>query len=214
MWYYGSICKYVRTTRKGAFLDCRTLESVPVQIDLNDHQILLINSNVKHSLAESNYNNRRASCALIVNLLNIKALRDIGEQELGPIRSKVSEEDYQKALYVIQENARVVKSFEAFQNNDLETVGKLLYESHKGMQFQYKISCVEIDFLVQMAKNNSDILGARMMGGGFGGCTINIIKKEGVDTFKNEVSNAYKKRFQIDCSFYNVNLSQGTTLVN
>lgn len=65
-----------------------------------------------------------------------------------------------------------------------------------------------------MAKNNSDILGARMMGGGFGGCTINIIKKEGVDTFKNEVSNAYKKRFQIDCSFYNVNLSQGTTLVN
>jgi galactokinase len=199
--------------RKALFLDCRTLKSVPVQIDFKDHQILLINSNVKHSLAESTYNDRRASCELIVELLNIKALRDITEQELFEIKSKVSDEDYQKALYVIQENERVVKTFEAFQNNDLETVGKLLYESHKGMQFQYKISCVELDFLIQKAKETPDVLGGRMMGGGFGGCTINIVKKDGLQSFQNKISNAYKERFNTYCSFYMVNLAEGTRLI-
>jgi galactokinase len=199
--------------RKALFLDCRTLKSVPVQIDFKDHQILLINSNVKHSLAESTYNDRRASCELIVELLNIKALRDITEQELFEIKSKVSDEDYQKALYVIQENERVVKTFEAFQNNDLETVGKLLYESHKGMQFQYKISCVELDFLIQKAKETPDVLGGRMMGGGFGGCTINIVKKDGLQSFQNKISNAYKERFNTYCSFYMVNLAEGTRVI-
>jgi len=199
--------------RKALFLDCRTLKSVPVHIDFKDHQILLINSNVKHSLAESRYNDRRASCELIVELLNIKALRDVTEQELFEIKSKVSDEDYQKALYIIQENERVVKTFEAFQNNDLETVGKLLYESHKGMQFQFKISCVELDFLIQKAKETPDILGARMMGGGFGGCTINIISQNGVRPFKENILESYKEKFGVECSFYNVDIASGTHLI-
>ena len=191
-------------------LDCRTIESNPFKIDFQEYQLLLINTNVKHSLNDSAYNDRRSVCENIASLLKVEALRDVDESDLEKIKDQVSEEDYQKALYVIQENNRVIAASEAMEAGDLKMLGQLLYGSHNGLQHQYQVSCEELDFLVDKAKKYTDVLGARMMGGGFGGCTINLIKKTAAHQFKEEIAPAYRQEFNKDCSFYFVNLSDGT----
>jgi galactokinase len=191
-------------------LDCRTVKSKPFEIDFKDYELILINTNVKHSLSDSAYNDRRSVCESIASMLNIKALRDATEYDLETIKDQVTPENYQKALYIIQENERVVKASKAMQKGDLKTLGKLLYASHNGLQNQYKVSCQELDFLVEQAKTNSNILGARMMGGGFGGCTINLISKTETSSFKAFISKAYKEKFNKACSIYSVKLSDGT----
>ena len=194
-------------------LDCRSVEAKPFEINFENHELILINTNVKHSLSDSAYNDRRLVCEHISKLLNITALRDASEADLETIKTQVSETDYQKALFVIQENNRAEKASAAMQNGDLNTLGQLIYGSHNGLQHQYKVSCDELDFLVEKAKENQDILGARMMGGGFGGCTINLIAKHAVADFKTSVSEAYKNKFNTDCSVYAVELSDGTHLI-
>ena len=164
-------------------LDCRTVKSKPFEIDFKDYELILINTNVKHSLSDSAYNDRRSVCESIAEMLNVKALRDTTEHDLETIKDQVTPENYQKALYVIQENERVVKASKAMEDGDLETLGELIYASHNGLQNQYKVSCNELDFLVEQAKTNPNILGARMMGGGFGGCTINLISKTETSSF-------------------------------
>lgn len=195
-------------------LDCRTIESKPFKIDFKDYQLLLINTNVKHSLNDSAYNNRRSVCENIASLLKVKALRDVSENDLETIKNQVSEEDYQKALYVIQENARVVAASKAMDDGNLNELGNLLFASHNGLQHQYKVSCEELDFLVDKANEYPTVLGSRMMGGGFGGCTINLIKKTAATQFKEEVAPAYYNLFNKDCSFYFVNLSDGTKRIH
>ncbi|WP_067150946.1 galactokinase [Pseudotamlana agarivorans] len=195
-------------------LDCRSIEAKPYKIDFKDHQLMLINTNVKHSLSDSAYNDRRSACESISKLLNIKALRDATEQDLETIKDQVTPENYQKALFVIQENERTQKAAEAIKDNDLETLGALIYDSHQGLQHQYKVSCEELDFLVNQAKFNPHVLGARMMGGGFGGCTINLIAKSEAKAFAEHASKAYKKAFNKDCSVYFIELAEGTHLVN
>ncbi|QNM85259.1 galactokinase [Polaribacter pectinis] len=194
-------------------LDCRTIESKPYKIDFKDHQLMLINTNVKHSLSDSAYNDRRSACESIAELLNIETLREASEGDLEKIIDKVTPENYQKALYVIQEIDRTQKAAKAIEENDLETLGALIYGSHNGLQHQYKVSCDELDFLVNQAKKNKNVLGARMMGGGFGGCTINLIKKDEAKNFAKSASKAYKNKFDKDCSVYFVELSNGTHLV-
>ena len=199
--------------KSALFLDCRTIEAKEIYIDLKEYELLLINTNVKHSLSESAYNNRRSVCEKVASLLNIPALRDASEESLLNIKSKISIEDYQKGLFVIQENKRVEKAAETLKNNDILTLGKLLFESHNGLQNQYKVSCDELDFLVNKAKENPDVVGARMMGGGFGGCTINIIKKSAIASFSKEISLLYKEKFKKECSIYNIELSEGTHII-
>ncbi len=195
-------------------LDCRTIASKPFEINFKNHELLLINTNVKHSLSDSAYNDRRSVCESISKMLHIKALRDASEVDLIKIKNQVSEEDYQKALFVIQENERAFKASKAMQDGDLVELGQLIYGSHNGLQNQYKVSCDELDFLVDQAKKNKHILGARMMGGGFGGCTINLIDTNEVEAFKTTVSEAYKNKFGRDCSIYSVELSDGTRLIH
>ncbi|WP_296638619.1 galactokinase [Polaribacter sp.] len=194
-------------------LDCRTIQSKPYKIDFKDHQFILINTNVKHTLSESAYNDRRSACENISALLGIKALRDATEADLEKIIEKVTPSNYRKALYVIQENERTLKAAKAIEDNDLERLGKLIYQSHAGLLDQYKVSCDELDFLVAQAKKNKHVLGARMMGGGFGGCTINLIARTEVNGFTETVSKAYKKKYGKECSIYFIELSQGTHLV-
>lgn len=194
-------------------LDCRTIKSKPFEIDFKDHELLLINTNVKHSLSDSAYNDRRLVCESIAGMLQIKALRDATEIDLETIKESITPENYQKALYVIQENDRVIKASKAIEAGDLKTLGKLIYASHNGLQHQYKVSCEELDFLVEQAKLNYQVLGARMMGGGFGGCTINLIAKTATAAFKKEVSEAYKNKFNKECSLYFVELSDGTGII-
>lgn len=194
-------------------LDCRTVESKPFEINFKDHQLMLINTNVKHSLSDSAYNDRRSACEHISELLGVKALRDATEADLEKVIKKVTPANYQKALYVIQENERTIKAAKAIENNELENLGDLMYQSHHGLSKQYKVSCDELDFLVDQAKKNKHVLGARMMGGGFGGCTINLIAKTEAKNFAEVASKAYKAKFNNDCSVYFVKLSNGTHLV-
>ena len=194
-------------------LDCRTIESQPYEIDFKDYQLMLINTNVKHSLSDTEYNDRRSACKSISKLLSVKALRDATEADLEKIIDKVTPANYQKALYVIQENSRTLKAAKAIEYGDLETLGSLIYQSHNGLSNQYKVSCHELDFLVDQAKANPNILGARMMGGGFGGCTINLIAKTQAEAFAEKVSKAYHREFNKTCSVYFIEISEGTHLV-
>ncbi|MDB4402887.1 galactokinase [Algibacter sp.] len=194
-------------------LDCRTIESQPYEIDFKDYQLMLINTNVKHSLSDTEYNDRRFACKSISKLLSVKALRDATEADLEKIIDKVTPANYQKALFVIQENSRTLKAAKAIEYGDLETLGSLIYQSHNGLSNQYKVSCHELDFLVDQAKANPNILGARMMGGGFGGCTINLIAKTQAEAFAEKVSKAYHREFNKTCSVYFIEISEGTHLV-
>ncbi|WP_347172703.1 galactokinase [Polaribacter uvawellassae] len=190
-------------------LDCKSLEATVFEIDFKDYEILLINTNVKHSLAESAYNDRRTVCEKIASILGISSLREVKEEELNQLKSQISKEDFEKGLYVIQENKRVLDASKALKGNQLKAFGQLLFESHNGLQNQYKVSCIELDFLVEKAKENPAVIGARMMGGGFGGCTINIVKKSEIYSFKKEIEFTYNNQFSNQCSFYSVQLSKG-----
>jgi galactokinase len=195
-------------------LDCRTNTATSIKIDFQGYQLVLINSNVSHNLVDAEYNNRREVCEKVANLLSIKALRDATEESLSIVKSKISESDYQKALYVIQENTRVQKAAQMIKDNNLSGLGELLFEAHNGARDQFKISCKELDVLVEYAKGHPDVIGARMMGGGFGGCTINIVKKEGVASYIKDISEHYFNAFGFACSPYLVKLSEGTHLTH
>ena len=199
--------------KSALLLDCRTIESEPYKIDFKDYKWMLINTNVKHDLSESEYNDRREVCEKVSALLHLNALRDASKKDLDHIKSDISDEDYQKALYVINENRRVKQFSEAIKNGDLKALGNLLYQSHEGLSTKYKVSCKELDFLVDRAKENHNVLGSRMMGGGFGGCTINLVKKDEFKTFKKEVSKKFKAAFEYDCDVYSVKLSRGTQFI-
>jgi galactokinase len=199
--------------KSALLLDCRTVESQPYKINFKDYKLMLINSNVKHDLSKSAYNNRREVCEKVSKLLNVSALRDASKKDLDRIKTAITYPEYQKALYVINENNRVKQFAEAINKDDIEALGDLLYQSHEGLSNKYKVSCKELDFLVDSAKKNPNVLGARMMGGGFGGCTINLVKKEEFKTFKKDTAKKFKERFEKDCSVYRVKLSQGTLLV-
>lgn len=195
-------------------LDCRSIEAKPYKIDFKNHELLLINTNVKHSLSDSAYNDRRSACENIASLLNIKALRDATKADLDTVKDQVTPENYQKALFVIEENERAQNASKAMESGDINLLGELIYGSHNGLSKQYKVSCDELDFLVDQAKDSNYVTGARMMGGGFGGCTINLIEKGKAKDFEAKVSKAYKEKFNKDCSVYFVKLSDGTKVVN
>lgn len=196
------------------FLDCKTLQSELVPVKLKGYEIILINTNVKHALAESGYNNRYAVCQKIIKLLNKPSLREVTIEELSSIKAEISEADYNKGLYILQENDRVVACKNALKLNDIKRVGDLLFQSHNGQSSMYDISCQELDFLVDVAKESDSVIGARMMGGGFGGCTINLVLKNDSEAFKTKISSLYKNRFNRDCSIYNVKFNDGTRVIN
>lgn len=199
--------------KSALFLDCRTLESKLYKINFEQYKILLINTNVKHNLSESEYNNRRLTCEKVSRKLNLSSLRDATIEKLKKEKNSIKSDDYQKALYIIEENERVKLFSKAIENNDINTIGDLLYKSHYGLSNQYKVSCRELDFLVDKAIENKNVAGARMMGGGFGGCTINIVQKNNTIKFKRNITKEYKKKFGNDCSIYEVKLSDGTKVI-
>lgn len=199
--------------KSALLLDCKSLKATSYKIDLNPYKIILINTNVEHSLAESEYNDRRKACERVAKILKRESLRDITEVELNLMKPELPEGDYQKALFVIQESKRVLEAAKYIEDRDIESLGSLLYASHSGLQHQYKVSCQELDFLVELAKQNPNVIGSRMMGAGFGGCTINLVKQSAIDKFAESIQNLYNNKFDNTCSIYNVSLSQGTQLI-
>ena len=199
--------------KSALLLDCKSMEATLYKIDLSPYKIILINTNVKHSLAESSYNDRRKACERVAKILKRESLRDGNEDDLKILKDKIFDADYQKALFVFQENKRVLEAAKCIKDNDIESLGVLLYASHSGLRHQYKVSCEELDFLVKLEKQNPNVIGSRMMGGGFGGCTINIVKSSIIDEFTENIQNLYNNKFGNNCSIYNVSLSQGTHLI-
>ncbi|WP_297764331.1 galactokinase [uncultured Muriicola sp.] len=195
------------------FLDCNSLQSEVIPIQNDEFTLLLLDTKVKHSLADTAYNERRDVCYKVAQQLGLASLRDLDLQTLLENSGQFSENTFQKALFVLEENARVLDAVTALRNNDLRAFGTLLFKSHTGLQHQYKVSCEELDFLVDMARDSEDVLGARMMGGGFGGCTLNLVKKNKVDSFVKLVIEKYTTRFNHSIASYQVSLAEGTRLI-
>jgi galactokinase len=190
-------------------IDCRSLTSEPVELPAGA-AIVAVNSMVKHKLAQSAYRQRVAECAQAA-LDTQKDLRDATLNDLSLIRDATV---LRRARHIITENQRVLDFIAASRGGDLAGMGRLLLESHRSLQTDYEVSCEELDFLVDAALNVPGVFGARMTGGGFGGCTVNLVEPSAVDQFQEEVSRAYRERFAIDPVFYNVKPSAGATRIS
>ncbi len=198
---------------KAIFLDCRSLVSEMIPVHLEDCQWILLDTGVQHSLADSAYNQRREVCEAIAARLEVSSLREIDLKQLVKIRSELPEADYQKAFFVLEENGRVLKAREALKNADLLKLGELMYESHEGLSKLYEVSCEELDFLVDLARESDGVLGARMMGGGFGGCSLNLVDVNKAHAFLNNARKRYRERFNLDMNDYSVSITSGCRLV-
>jgi galactokinase len=196
-------------------LDCRSLEYEYIPIELDGYEILLLNTNVKHSLASSAYNKRREACEAAVALVKdkypqVESLRDVSIAQLDELVKDVSAEYYQKSKFVVEENERLLKATEALKANDIDSLGKLLYDAHWALSKEYEVSCDELDFLVSTVATYPEVAGARMMGGGFGGCTINIIKEGKSKDVIDKLSNLYFNKFNLNLIPIKVSISNGT----
>ena len=186
--------------RAGALmrLDCRSGEYQYFPWQPKDYRLVLINSCVRHELVGSPYNDRRTSCERVAAMAGVETLRDCTWDMLEAIRQKISDEDYRRARYVLGEVDRVMAVSNALGQNDYETVGRQMYLTHEGLSRDYEVSCPELDFLVDEARRLG-VTGSRIMGGGFGGCTINLVRNDLYDSFLATVQPSYKKRFGVDC---------------
>jgi galactokinase len=195
-------------------LDCRSLEHRYAPLDTKEYGIILCDTKVKHSLVDSEYNTRRNECETGVKILShhdskVKSLRDVSAVMLAEHKDKFPEKVFNRCLYVVQEIARVQEASKDLDHGDLIAFGKKMYETHDGLSQLYQVSCQELDFLVTEAKKFPQVVGARMMGGGFGGCTINLVRNDFAEAFINHMTTSYKKAFDIDMSHYQVKLVDG-----
>jgi galactokinase len=200
-------------------LDCRSLAYELYPLDMNDQLIILVNTGVKHSLASSEYNKRRQECEAGVALLqkyqpNIHALRDVSLDLLNAHKNEMDAEVYDRCSYVIEENMRLELACKALENNDFTTFGAQMYGSHEGLKIKYQVSCPELDQLVDLSKTIDGVMGARMMGGGFGGCTINLVKKEAAANFEKAVLATYKTPEGKSPQIIKVSIEDGTHLIH
>ncbi|PBJ12616.1 galactokinase [Flavobacterium sp. ACN6] len=199
-------------------LDCNTLDFEYHNADFKDYSLILLDSNVKHSLFTSEYNTRRIECEEGLSIIKahfpeVKSFRDASEEQVLSLKDKMTEKVFSRVHFVVKEINRVIKACEALDQGNIELLGELLFETHYGLSKEYEVSCEELDFLVDTAKEDNSIIGSRLMGGGFGGCTINLVKKGQENEVKRKFSNLYLDKFGIELKFYDVKISNGTQLV-
>jgi galactokinase len=198
-------------------IDCRTLDYEYHDANFNDYSLILFDSNVKHSLMTSAYNERRQQCeegiAIIKNNFpEISSFRDCTENQVLSLKDKMSENVFKRSLFAVKEIKRVSLACEALDNGDIQTLGKLMFETHQGLSVDYEVSCAELDMIVDTLKQEKAVIGSRMMGGGFGGCTINLIKKGEEEGIKSKLVKLYMEAFGIELKIYDVKISNGTSL--
>jgi len=194
-------------------LDCRSLEYKYFPFDPEGYRLVLLDTVVKHELASSAYNKRRESCENVARTIGVEFLRDASMDQLIAVKNKVTEEDYMRAEYVIEEIQRVLDVCDALEKDDYETVGEKMYETHYGMSKLYEVSCGELDFLNDIARE-CGVTGSRVMGGGFGGCTINLVKDELYDGFIVRAKREYKTKYGHEPKVYDVVISDGAHKIN
>ncbi len=196
-------------------LDCRSLDYEYYNMVLSDYRLVLCDTGVKHSLASSEYNTRRQECETGVAILQqyhpeIKSLRDASVELLEKYHDEFDDNVYRRCKYVIEENDRVLECCDMLKKGDLEGFGENMYKTHEGLSKEYEVSCRELDFLYEKARNSGMVIGARMMGGGFGGCTINIVKIERLDEFIGHMTGAYEDELGLELKTYIVKIENGT----
>ena len=199
-------------------LDCESLDYSYIPIQIKPYRIVLLNTNVSHNLASGEYNVRRAQCEEGVAVLQkkypeVKSLRNATMDMLNNVRNELDETVYNRCSYIIQEKTRVLEAVEALKANNLKRVGELLYETHDGLSNMYEVSCPELDFLVEFSKKYDSVLGARMMGGGFGGCTINLVHEDAIEEFVKAASAAYENECKLKMTWFEASPSEGTSIV-
>ncbi|MEA3505491.1 MAG: galactokinase [Bacteroidota bacterium] len=200
-------------------LDCRSLEYEYFPFYSDKYNLLLVNTKVHHSLASSEYNLRRNECEEGVAILQkknpeIKSLRDVSIELLLENKNAINETVFKRCKYVVEENSRVEEACAMLKKSRFERFGELMFETHFGLSEEYDVSCKELDFLVACALESDDVIGSRMMGGGFGGCTLNLVKKEAEEEFIKSVCKDFLKEFDITPEIYKVKIKNGIQQIN
>lgn len=199
-------------------LDCRSLEYEYVPFVLDGIKVLLLNTNVKHSLASSEYNTRRKECETAVKWVSehvdgIKSLRNVTEEMLSSYVLPKDELIYKRSCYVVQEIERLTQGCKDLQRGDLIALGKKMLATHDGLSKMYGVSCKELDWLVDKVRNNDNVIGARMMGGGFGGCTINLVKEHAIEELVASLKPDYEKEMELPLTYYVASIENGTEVI-
>lgn len=200
-------------------LDCESLDYDYFPFQLQDYALVLCNSNVTHNLADSGYNERRQQCEEGVNILKehipgLTSLRHASLEQLFVLQSELPELIFRRCKYVLEENARVNAFAKALQRADIQHAGELMKQSQRGMQNEYEITCPEIDFMAEFANARPETLGARMTGGGFGGCTINLVQRGSEQSFIDELDQAYQKKFKKSITPIPITVADGVSLLS
>ena len=196
-------------------LDCEKLDSKFIKLEFKEYKLLLLDTNVKHNLADTEYNQRVSECKEALQKINelckknYSNLSQVDKIDLSSSKEKLGKTLYKRASYVFNENQRVIDSVEFLEKNKLKEFGQLMYKSHFGLKNDYEVSCKELDFLVEYTIKYNEILGSRMMGGGFGGCTLNLIKNNLVDEFIELIKKEYFSKFKRKLNPIIANLDQG-----
>jgi galactokinase len=199
-------------------IDCRSLEYNYYPFAFHHISIVLFDTRVSHSLASSEYNRRREECGEGVTLIKncypeVNSLRDVSADMLWRFKDKMDPTIFKRCKYVVEENDRVLHACQELEQGDLRAFGKHMTRTHDGLSRDYEVSCKELDYLVELVRNDPQIYGSRMMGGGFGGCTINLIEKNHVEEIIPVVSKRYKEKFQIDLKTYVTSIGSGTSSI-
>jgi galactokinase len=205
--------------KKLLLLNCETLNYKMIDAEFAPYKILLMNTNVSHNLASSEYNSRREECEEALAVIQkdhpqYQFLADVPESIIETYKEKFHGKVYQRALFVSRENVRTLKAAELIQSGDIKGFGALMYQTHEGLSKKYEVSCPELDFLVDLSRNFPQVVGSRMMGGGFGGCTINLVEEGYVNEFIVLASKAYKQKFDINLTSILVATSNGVETIN
>ena len=200
------------------FLDTNTLQYEYAPVVLEDAKIVIINSKVKHSLVDSAYNDRRNECETALKelqeVVEIKTLGDLTEEEFEAHKDAIKDPiRVKRAKHAVYENQRAIKAVEALKANDVETFGKLMNASHVSLRDDYEVSCEEIDVLVDLAWETEGVVGSRITGGGFGGCTVSIVKNDAVDNFISKIGVAYQEKVGHEAEFYVVDIGDGAGIL-
>jgi galactokinase len=200
-------------------LDCRSLDFHYSPFNQKGIKIVLLDTCVKHSLASSEYNVRRKECEVGVSEIKknypaVNSLRDVNTEMLDAIKDHVDQKVYDRCKFIVEEIKRLQEACIDLERNDMIAFGKKMYLTHTGLSKLYEVSCRELDFLASFSKSGDHVLGARMMGGGFGGCTINLVKEDSVGDFIYQAEIAFQKEFNTKLKSYIVSIGDGTSLVS
>ena len=204
--------------KKVILLNCKTLKYELLDANIDPYNIVLLNTNVEHNLASSEYNSRRKDCEKAMEIIKSKYpdyhhLAEVPLKVIKTLENKLDELVFKRASYVAEEEERTILASILLQNGDLIKFGELMYASHEGLSKKYDVSCPELDFLVDYSKKHNSVIGSRMMGGGFGGCTINLIHKDHIESYIELITKAYEDQFDLELSYIETEISNGVSLV-